>query len=65
MADMKHTADSTEQCYSILALIAGTRGILTELQDHAVPESDGFINVDRLLGEVVQRLKDLAETVNG
>jgi hypothetical protein len=73
MAVHKHTAetpssiDRAEKCYQVLALLAGARGIVTELQDHAIPEGDGLINVDRLLGEAVVRLREVvdAEATNG
>ena len=68
MAVRKHTAepatadiDRAEECYQVLALLAGARGIITELEDHAVPGPDGLLNVDRLLGEAVQRLQQLAD----
>ena len=67
MAVHKHTAQTLDECYQVLALLAGARGIVTELQDHVVPEADGLTNVDRLLGEAVARLRKVAdaEAANG
>jgi hypothetical protein len=53
--------DRAETCYQVLALLAGARGIITELEDHAVPEGDGLLNIDRLLGEAAQRLRQVAD----
>jgi hypothetical protein len=65
MAGPKNTAslrvDSVDECYQVLALLAGARGIMSELEDNAVPEADAMVNIDRLVGEAMDRIRKVAE----
>jgi hypothetical protein len=57
-------AEAIEECYATVALIAGARGILDQLEDHSISEDEAHIDIDRLLGEAVCRLKRVPELID-
>jgi hypothetical protein len=59
MAEINSSVDRAAECYHVLALLDGVRAIVSELNDHE-PEPDTFLNVERLLGDAIGRLKEVA-----
>lgn len=67
MATQKNTAPTAtdeairfgariDECYDILALLAGTRGILSEMIEEGSATGDTATHADRLLGQAMARL---------
>lgn len=50
-------------CYETLAVLAGARGILSEIEGVTLPEPDGLVHVDRLLRRATDHVKEVADVI--